>query len=141
MNIQSFREKVNLFIYSSKERNLRILRYVSFFVSLSAISSLIIYHGFTLNIDKKSQILTLIHASFVFYILNFLTKILYTFEPKKFLKDNLLEGILVILLILDGLSSLFFKNTLSQGIFNMLGLSNIRNRYECCISKIAKNTN
>ena len=129
MNIHSFREKVNLFIYSSKERNLRILRYISFFVSLSAISALIIYHGFTLNIDKRSQILMLIHASFVFYILNFLTKILYTFEPKKFLKDNLLEGILVILLIIDGLSSLFFKNTFSQGLFNILGLSNIGHIY------------
>ncbi len=125
MNVQSFREKINLYIYSSKDRNLRILRYVSFIVSLSAISSLIIYYGFTLNIAQKNQILTLIHGSFVFYIFNFLIKILYTFEPKKFLKDNALEGFLVVFLIIDGISSLFFKNTFSQDIFNILGLSGI----------------
>lgn len=122
MTLQSFREKVNLFLYSSKERNLRILRYISFFISISAICTLVIYYGFSLNFENKQVLISIIQGSFAFYIISYLIKFLYTFEPKRFLQENWFEGILMSLLIVDGISSLLLKSPISEKLFILLGM-------------------
>lgn len=129
MSLQSFREKVNLFLYSSKERNLRILRYASFFVSLFAISILIIFYGFNIQKETKDLFILFIKATFAFYVIAYLIKFLYTFEPKKFLKETRLEGLLMLLLLIDGISHFIFNVPLIQNFFYQLGFHNFTDIY------------
>jgi trk system potassium uptake protein len=129
MSLQSFREKVNLFLYSSKDRNLRILRYASFFVSLFAISILVIFYGFKLESATKELCVSIIKATFVFYVIAYLIKFLYTFEPRKFLKETRLEGLLMLLLVIDGISHFLFNIPLVQNFFYQLGFHNFTDIY------------
>jgi trk system potassium uptake protein len=125
MNLTKFREKVNLVIYDSKERNLRILRYTSFFVSLIVIGIIVFYYGFPQTPERKNLLLNIIKAGFGFYVLSYLTRFLYTFEPRTFLKNTWFEGLLMLLLIIDGLSYFIFKMPLVITFFQLLGFENI----------------
>lgn len=129
MSLQSFREKVNLFLYASKERNLRILRYASFFVSLFAVTLLVIFYGFKIEESTKHLFITFIKATFAFYVVAYLIKFIYTFEPLKFLKETRLEGILMLLLIIDGTSHFLFNIPLIQNFFYQLGFHNFTDIY------------
>ena len=55
-SLRHIREKVNLFLYESKARNLRALRITSFLVSLVAIGSLFYFYGFP-QTDASREIL------------------------------------------------------------------------------------
>ncbi|MDQ3193015.1 MAG: ATPase [Bacteroidota bacterium] len=125
MSLQSFRESVNLYIYDSKERNLRILRYVSFFVSVSVIGVLVYYYGFPQTEEREEVLLGIIKVSFGFYILSYLTRFVYTFEPRAFIKRTWFEGLLMLLLVIDGFSYFFLRTPLVINFFRALGFENI----------------
>jgi trk system potassium uptake protein len=127
--LNNFREKVNLYIYDSKERNLRILRYLSFSVSLLVIGILVYYYGFEQTPGSKKIMLNIIKGSFIFYILSYCTRFLYTFEPRKFLKNTWLEGVLMLLLVIDGISYSFFQTTLVLNFIAALGFENVTPYY------------
>jgi hypothetical protein len=112
MSIRSFREKVNLYIYDSKERNLRILRYASFFVSLAVIGVIVYYYGMPQTPERQRVLLDIIKVSFGFYILSYIIRFIYTFEPKDFLKRTWFEGYVLLLEQMKkaGFSWNFFKN-------------------------------
>jgi potassium uptake TrkH family protein len=129
MSLQSFRERVNLFLYASKERNLRILRYASFFVSLSAFTLLVIFYGFDLERTTKALIISIIKGTFAFYVLAYIIKFIYTFEPLNFLKKTRLEGILMLLIVIDGISYFLFNIPLIQNTFYRLGFHNFTDIY------------
>ncbi|HET6242996.1 MAG: ATPase [Bacteroidetes bacterium] len=125
MSLQTFRERVNLYIYDSKERNLRILRYTSFFVSVFVISVLVFYYGFPQTTERQEILLGVIKVSFVFYIFSYITRFLYTFEPKEFLKRTWFEGLLMLLLVIDGFSYFFLRTPLVINFFRILGFEDI----------------
>jgi trk system potassium uptake protein len=125
MSLQSFREKVNLYIYDSKERNLRILRYASFFVSLAVIGVIVFYYGMPQTLEMRSVLLDIIKVSFGFYILSYITRFIYTFEPKEFLKKTWFEGVLMLILLIDGISFFLFKAPLVINLFQVIGFDNI----------------
>jgi potassium uptake TrkH family protein len=129
MSLQSFREKANLFLYASKERNLRILRYASFFVSLFAVTLLVIFYGFEIEESTKAIFVSIIKGTFAFYVLAYIIKFIYTFEPLNFLKKTRLEGILMLLLIIDGTSHFLFNIPLIQNTFYQLGFHNFTDIY------------
>ena len=125
MTLQSFRERVNLYIYDSKDRNLRILRYVSFFVSVFVISVLVFYYGFPQTKEREIILLGIIKASFVFYILSYLIRFVYTFEPRAFLKRTWFEALLMLMIVIDGFSYFFLRTPLVINFFRFLGFDNI----------------
>ncbi|MBA3899341.1 MAG: ATPase [Bacteroidetes bacterium] len=129
MSIRSFREKVNLYIYDSKERNLRILRYASFFVSLAVIGVIVYYYGMPQTPERQRVLLDIIKVSFGFYILSYIIRFIYTFEPKDFLKRTWFEGLLMLLLVVDGISYFLFGTPLVINFFRLIGFKNITPYY------------
>jgi trk system potassium uptake protein len=125
MSVRSFREKVNLYIYDSKERNLRILRYASFFVSVAVIGVIVYYYGMPQTTERQKVLLNIIKVSFGFYVLSYLIRFLYTFEPKKFLSSTWFEAVLMALLVIDGTSYFLFNTPLVINFFQALGFENI----------------
>ena len=115
--LQSIREKVNLAIYDSKEKVLKNLKGLSFFVSLIAIGTLIYYYGFPTTQSTRESLLTIIKLSFAFYIIRYLIRLFYTFEMANFLKSTWFEGLLMLLLTADGIGSIFYNTTLEQVLF------------------------
>ena len=122
MDITSIREKINLFIYSSKVQNLRILKLISFGVSLIAIGSLFAYHGFDLDDETNNWIQIIVEASFGYYVFHYLAKVFYDFAPIEFIRQNWFEGIMVLILLTEAILHNVFDLTVVESIFDFLGL-------------------
>lgn len=121
MSINSIREKVNLFIYDSKKRVLGGLSVLNLFVSLTAIGAMIYNFGFDLSDEHKHICFKIIEFSFGFYILRFLIKVFYDFHPKKFLKKNWFEGIIILCLLIEGIAFNLFGVQIIQSMFSAIG--------------------
>ncbi|MEX2597414.1 MAG: potassium transporter TrkG [Salibacteraceae bacterium] len=125
MDVRSFRERINLIIYKSKDKNLRWLKIISILVSLIAMGCLFSYHGF--NHDEKTNklLLTIVEVSFGFYILHYLAKIFYDFSPMQFIKKHWFESAMVSLLIVESISFNLFDLLILQTIFQHIGFGEV----------------
>ncbi|MCB0821435.1 MAG: hypothetical protein KDC09_01965 [Bacteroidales bacterium] len=95
-----FREKINLAIYDSKTKVLSWFKYSSVLVSILAILSIVYYYGFpkdTLSSEITSYI---VDFSLLFYFLKYMVRIFYDFHPIRFVRNNWVEGIILLLLII-----------------------------------------
>ncbi|NQV53606.1 MAG: hypothetical protein HQ500_10510 [Flavobacteriales bacterium] len=125
MDIRSVREQINLIIYSSKTKNLRRLKLVSIFISLIAISSLFYYHGFAHDAVTSTLLQRIVEVSFAFYVIHYLAKVFYDFDPRQFMRENWFEGIMVLLLLLEGISFNLFDTLILQTVFKSFGLDSL----------------
>ncbi len=107
MSLNSIREKINIRLYESKGKVLRFLNIGTVLVTIIAICSLVSYHGFFVTPNTEYWLMTIIRSSFAFYILGYILRFVYDFSPKEYLKRNWLEGILMLLIVLDVVFSLF----------------------------------
>ena len=126
---EDFREKVNLSIYDSKEKMLQSLRILSFIVSILAVSTLIIFYGFPLTETTKNSLLFIIKGSFAFYIIRYFIRFFYSFDIQKFFKHTWFEGLLMLILLIDGIGDIFFNTTLEKKLFEYLGIYSFTHVY------------
>jgi Trk-type K+ transport system membrane component len=123
MSWSQFREKANLLLFKSKEKVLGAFKGLSIAVTLIAIGTMIWIYGFRLTEEDKQVALYIIKGSFLFYIIHYLTRIVYDFHPIDFLKRTWFEGVMMSLLLLEGISSSIFDTLLLENIFTSIGLS------------------
>lgn len=119
--LRDFRERVNLKLYNSKDDVLKVFSWMHIFVAISMICVLIYFYGFPQSAESKETLLSIIEYSFGFYILRFLVKFTYDFNPIKFFKDNWFESILILLLIAEGISYNISGHLLISQFFVWLG--------------------
>jgi trk system potassium uptake protein len=101
--LNKVREFLNLRIYSSKSSALLVLMFLTFFVSIIAIGSIIYYYGFEKTQESIYYCQLIIRISFAFYIFRFLFRIFYEFSPVQFVKQNFFEALLMVILIISGI--------------------------------------
>ena len=121
MSIESFREKVNLRIFASKEAVLLIFRIQSSLVAMMAVSLLIYIIGFPQNDEMRNIEIFFMKFLFAFYILNYVVRFIYTFEPIKFLRTTWLELTLVSLLLMEALTTTLFGKPLVRTSLSVMG--------------------
>jgi trk system potassium uptake protein TrkH len=118
-----FRERVNLLIYDSKGWVLSLFRLLNILVTLGALATLVYYYGYPQTPETIELCLFLLKCGFGFYVLHFLLRLFFDFEPIKFLKEHWVESLLMLILFIEGLSSLLFGKMILQSFFQSLGLS------------------
>lgn len=121
MSIRSTRERINLQLYTHKAGVLKNFRILSLVVSVIAVSTLIYFHGFSQTPESKDILLGIIKWSFAFYVFHYLLRIFFDFHPIQFIKKNWFEGILVLMLMVDGISDVFFNTLIIERFFVGLG--------------------
>lgn len=121
MSIDTFRERVNLKLFSSKETVLMIFRIQSSLIATIAIALLIYIVGFPQNDEIRYLEIFFMKFLFGFYILNYIVRFLYTFEPRKFFRTTWLELALVLLLIVEAFGTLLFDASLVRAILSVFG--------------------
>ena len=122
MKLRDFRERVNLSLYESKSRNLKILKILKLFISLIALVVLSIYYGYPQTPESSSALLGFVKFSFGFYVLHYLIRIIYDFHPLEFLKEHWFEGIVMSLLVIEGVRDLFFDSLLLEPLLIAMGI-------------------
>lgn len=121
MDINRLREKINIAIYGSKLKTERYFKLLSLVVSVFALAVLTYYYGFEHSPSEEYFLLGFIRISFLFYIIHYFVKIFYDFNPVLFIKKNWFEGLMVFILIIDGISYTFFHTLVIESFFRGLG--------------------
>lgn len=121
MSIRSIRERINLSLYSHKPGVLRNFRVISLLVSFIAVSTLIYYHGFPQTEESGKFLFGIIKASFAFYVFHYFLRIFYDFHPLQFIKRNWFEGLMMLMLTIDGLSDILFHTLIIEQFFVGMG--------------------
>lgn len=110
--IRALRERVNVRIYSSKQRVINLLRGLRFLVSFGMIGLLVYVHGFPNSSLSFETYQWWISGSFLFFIVSFLIRLFFDFEPRSFLRGNWLEGSLLLVVTADLVSRIVFQKPL-----------------------------
>jgi trk system potassium uptake protein TrkH len=123
MDIRDLRERVNLWIYDSKPKVLTTLSILNLIVSFSSIGVIVYYYGFTLSIEEKRVAFQLFQVSFGFYILRFLIKVVYDFDPINFVKKNWFEAAIILFLLIEGVSFNIFGSLMIEPLAKAFGFA------------------
>ena len=129
MPLNRLRERINLVLYDHKEPLFKVLGVLHLVVALSAIGLLVYYYGYPQTEDSKGLIIEIIQYTFIFYIFRFFIKFFYDFHPLTYLKNNWFEGIVMLLLIAEGIAYNFFGILLVETAFRKLGVRHIGDFY------------
>ena len=129
MSIRSVREKINIALYDSKESVLRLFKIGSFIIATFILSLLVYKFGFSPDQEIKGWIIIAIKASFIFYILKYCIDILYSYEPKKLIRETWFEGLLLFLIVINAISRLFLDQSILNWAGQQLELFHLENFY------------
>ncbi len=101
---------------------MQTFRILNILITLLAIITIFYYYGYPQDEASKATCLNIIKGSFAFYIFYFLLRFIYDFEPKKFLKENWFEGLMMLFLVIEGISYNLFDALLFERLFKQLGI-------------------
>jgi Trk-type K+ transport system membrane component len=90
-------------------------------VALSMVGVMVYYYGFPQTAYTEASLSRIIEYSFGFYILNFIIKFVYDFNPVKFFLKNKFETVVISFLLIEGIAFNFFDGLLVARFFNWLG--------------------
>ncbi len=124
MSWRSFRERVNITLYDSKVRVLYVLKLLNLGISLTALSALTYYYGFPKTEASEYFVFGIIRLSFTYYIIQYFVHLFYDFAPLRFLRKNWFEGVIMLLLIVEGVAHTFTGELLIPQLFVQLGWEN-----------------
>ena len=123
--VNRIREWINLRIYDSKIPAIRLLRYTSVPLSIAAVVSLLLSHGFALEPDQKAWVDYLLKTTIGFYILKYVVEFFYSFSPIQYLKDSRWEGLLMGYMTVNILSFNLFGVEILSTLGGYLGLEQL----------------
>ena len=129
MSINSLREKINLTLYESKNKVLNLFKFGSFAIAFFVLCLFVYQYGFELESQKKSFILLAVKASFVFYILKYVSNIIYSYEPIRFMKESWLEFLLLCLIVINSFCGWMMEHSLLNYIGSWLNLYHLESFY------------
>ncbi|HAA15793.1 MAG TPA: ATPase [Cytophagales bacterium] len=127
-------EKLNTFLYGSRDLAFRILYWVRIINSLIAIGLLTYGYGFELDQAALQKVFVWLDVNFLVFGLQYLARLLYAFRREEFLRGNRFEGVLVLLIILNGITNYLGGISLLERIFPAFGLSNYTEFYQGTIT-------
>ena len=106
-----------MWLYDSKERVLSTFQWLTLLVNLSALSVLAIYYGYEHDAETSASLFDVVKFSFGFYVLHYLVRVLYHFHPTTFFKETWAEGMVMAVLLVEGVGDLLWGSPpLGQGL-------------------------
>jgi potassium uptake TrkH family protein len=115
-------ERLNTLLYPSKPLAYKILKLVSR-LNVAIGAALVIYgYGFDLSQKELRTVFYAVDFSLVFFLLVYLLRILYSFRRADFLRRTWFEGILMLLIAVNGASHLLLNYRFLEEIFRTAGV-------------------
>ena len=124
MSWHSFRERVNITLYDSKAQVLSVLKLLNLIISFTALCGLTYYYGFPRTEASEYFVFGIIRMSFTFYIIQYIVHLFYDFKPLRFLRDNWFEGLIMLLLLVEGIAHTLTGDLLIPRLFVKMGWEN-----------------
>ncbi len=95
--IKNIREYINIKIYDTKNKVMRIAESIGFGVSVLGILILLYFWGFHVNAYESIIYINILKAIMAIFILKYILGYVYSFTPIDYLKETKFEGILICL--------------------------------------------
>ena len=127
-------EALNSLLYESRTAAYRTIFWVRLLNSLAAIGLLTYGYGFEVEAEALRSIFIALDLVFGVFVLQYLLRLLYAFRRLEFLQTNRFEGVLVLIISLNGLTNYLGGTSLLKGIFPALGLTNYTEFYQAFIT-------
>ncbi len=131
--INRIREAINVRLYTHKSYVTFGLQVLSTLVSIMAIAALIYYHGFPKTAPYHSLMIKIIEASFVFYLLKFIVKVVYEFHPVDYMLANWFETFIMLTIFIDVLGFLILGGHPIVVFFERIGMPGMSDYYNMFI--------
>lgn len=103
---------------------------LSIVVALLGVTLIVYIFGFQQSLENRLVQLLMLKIVFAYYMLNYFVRFLYTFEPGNFFRQTRFEWILLLLLVIEALSSSIFNFPLGKNLVGALGLGENTHVYE-----------
>lgn len=115
-------ENLNHFLYGSRERAYTAIRTITFISSIAAFGLLTYRFGFTLSPQEERQIFYGLDLVFAIFVVAYLVRWLYAFRRTDFLRKHLFEGILIVIILVNGISAYGFGYQLIPELLARAGI-------------------
>lgn len=125
-----------MLLYDSKDTVLSLFKVLHLFISLISLLSLVIFYGYTFDADVISYFVKVIEFSFAFYILRFIIRYIYDFNPREFIRKNWVEFVLIVYLIIEGVFYNFVGKLALAEMFEAVGIYGV-GRYTVLIIQLS----
>lgn len=134
MNLKRFKnsltEQLNSLLYNSRNRAFQILLVIRVLNSLMAVGLITYGYGFELAPETLRQVYLWLDVVFALFVVQYSARFLYAFRRVEFLKGNRFEGLLVLIILINGISNIMGDGSLLEAIFSWLGFTNYLEFYQ-----------
>lgn len=110
-DFQYLKKKINFKLFNYQELVEIVLKVLSALFLIAATSAIIYEHGFYTTPFSERIVTRIVTSAFLFYIFKFLIHWLYSPRKKLFLKENIMEFVIIIVFILSYFVSLYLYAT------------------------------
>ncbi len=129
MNLREIKERIGLFLYTTKDQVLSYLRILRIFASISALIIFLLYYGFP-NTSAESDVLIRITKSiFGFFVLSYFVRVFFALNSWRYIFESRFEAMLILLLLIDVASVFIFRVNLLENMFAHLDIENFTPLY------------
>jgi len=123
-------ERLNRGLYNTKNRVYSLLRLLTYICSLTAITLLIYGYGFNLTNEEVTKIFGVLDGVVTVFVMIYLTRLLYSFNRKAFLKRTITEALMMSVLFINGIFNYIFGYNILYIVSEYLEFNNFRSFYE-----------
>ncbi len=122
-------KKISYFLFKQEEAILTILRIFTLVSSLLVLGVMVYRYGFNHSEENIKLILLSTRFFYLVFIIGFVIKLLLAKDKQGFLGANVLEAILILLVIYDGVSYFLFGHPILEKFLIRLEITNYRSIY------------
>ena len=115
--IQQLRERINLRLFSSKSRMLTVLSWGTFIFSVVSLLAIVYLNGYPESEPTRRIIQLLIRASIWFFMLKYLLRVFYDFNPLEFIRDNRADSIAFAFMAVEEIFFIIFGHESISSLF------------------------
>lgn len=120
----NFSQNLNHFLYESRSKAYTSVRAVTFISSFAAIALLVYNLGFELNPLQTRQVYYGLDLVFAIFVLSYLARWLYAFRRLDFLRRHRFEGVLMLIILMNGISVYLLNIALFPELLGAMGIDN-----------------
>ncbi len=120
----NFSENLNRLLYESRGKAYTSIRAVTFISSFAAIVLLVYNLGFELDPIQARQVYYGLDVVFAIFVLSYLARWLYAFRRLDFLRRHRFEGVLMLIILINGICVYVLDFALIPRIIGALGIQN-----------------
>lgn len=116
--------RLNKVLYSSRPVALKSMRIATGMATIAGLVVLILAFGFNVGQVNLHFLLQVTDVIFTIFVISYLIRLLYAFRRSEFLRSTRLEAVFISLILLNGISNIFFGDVLLTAVYEWLGGEN-----------------